>query len=117
PQRQRGGYWPRHPGAGAHAHFRAVSSGRQLADQGRWWHWARALDRQADRGDAWWPHLGRIDTREGLDLPNRASHARRISEDWPMTSASPICRSKREHRTDVRFMRPLSRGLRLWVTG
>ena len=34
-----------------------------------------ASHRQADRGDAWSAHLGRVDLGQGLDIPDDASHA------------------------------------------
>ena len=63
------------------SNLRAIPSGRQLADQGRWWHWTRACDRQANRRDAWWSHLGGVDAGQGLDLPDGASHARRVPKE------------------------------------
>jgi GAF domain-containing protein len=48
-RRQRGGHGTRDPRAGADPHIRSVPPSRQLADQGRRWHWSRARHRQADR--------------------------------------------------------------------
>src|SRR5262249_45593002 len=80
-QHQRDRYRARHSRTGAGSHFRAIPSSRQLADQGGWWHWTRACDGQANRRDAWWSHLGGFDAGQGLDLPDGASHARRVPKE------------------------------------
>jgi hypothetical protein len=49
------------------------------------WDWARTRHRQADRRNARRTHLGRIDARQGLDVPDADSHARGKSERRGMT--------------------------------
>jgi signal transduction histidine kinase len=58
-------------------HLRAVPPGRQLQHKGQGRHRAGARHRQTDRGDARRPHLGRVDRREGLDVPDGDSYAHR----------------------------------------
>src|SRR5262249_21359254 len=56
---------------------------RQLSDQGQGRHGPRARHRQADRGDARGPHLGGVDAGPRIDVPDGASHARRIPKARP----------------------------------
>jgi len=67
-------------GPGSRVEFSINSTSRQLSYQGEGRHGPWTRHRQADRGDAWRPHLGRIDAWEGLDLPDGAPHARRTLE-------------------------------------
>jgi hypothetical protein len=55
-------------------------------------HRPRARHRQADRGDARWVYLGRIELGQGLDIPNGAPRPRPISEIAP--KQAQLCRRR-----------------------
>jgi two-component system cell cycle response regulator DivK len=63
-----------------------------------------ALPSLTDRGDAWWAHLGRICDRQGLNLPDGASHARRNAEDCPMSKRILVVEDQEDLRGVLRTL-------------
>ena len=68
------------PAGGAETRLRAVSPDRQLQHQGQGRDRPRPRHRQADRRDARWAHLGRVDAGSGRNLSDAASNPRRVPQ-------------------------------------